>query len=82
MDDVTCQTGPSNLRRSNSKRVNKDDSNAEVPSKQSRTEPAGYCNNFLVSCIAAFEITVYFMFHREEATTTEMRFPVVCTVPT
>ncbi|EFX86573.1 REC8-like protein copy B [Daphnia pulex] len=35
--------GPSNLRRSNSKRVIHDDSNAaqDVPIKQSRTEPAG-----------------------------------------
>ncbi|XP_046451761.1 uncharacterized protein LOC124199842 isoform X2 [Daphnia pulex] len=42
VEEIPVQ-GPSNLRRSNSKRVIHDDSNAaqDVPIKQSRTEPAG-----------------------------------------
>jgi hypothetical protein len=48
-------------------------------SKAALSQP-GIVNNFLVSCIAAFEITIYFMFHREEAPTTitAMQSPDVC----
>jgi hypothetical protein len=47
-------------------------------SKAALSQP-GIANNFLVSCIAVFEITIYLMFHREEAptATTAMQFPNV-----
>jgi hypothetical protein len=47
-------------------------------SKAALSQP-GIANHFLVSCIAVFEITIYLMFHREEAptATTAMQFPNV-----